>query len=105
MLFKDGANNEFVDCKCALCLWSHQEYEESDSNVEVEGDEVEDETTELVNEVEESEDGPVGEPLLVVVLASWLDGLDALDWGINYCEDYCQDSATEQYQDQYWCNC
>lgn len=79
MLFQDGAYDEFVDCKCALSLWSHQEYEESDSDIEVEGNEVEDESAELVDEVEESEDGPVGEPFLVVVLAGGLDGLDALD--------------------------
>lgn len=48
MLLEDGTNNEFVDCKCALCLWSHQEYEEGDSNIEIEGNEVEDEATELI---------------------------------------------------------
>ena len=35
----------------------------------VEGDEVEDETSKLVNHVEETEDDPVGKPLLVIILA------------------------------------
>ena len=35
----------------------------------VEGDEVEDETSKLVNHVEEAEDDPVGKPLLVIILA------------------------------------
>lgn len=69
VLFQDGANEVFVDSECALGLWSHQEYEECDSDIEVEGNEAEDEASELVEEVEESEDGPVGEPFFVVVLA------------------------------------
>ena len=69
MLLQDWANEVFVDSQCTLGLWSHQEYEECDSNIEVEGNEVEDEACELIEEVEETEDGPVGEPLLVIIFA------------------------------------
>lgn len=68
MLLQDWTNDEFVDCQCSFGLWGHQEYEESDSNVEIEGDKVENESSELVKEVEETENGPVGEPFLIVVL-------------------------------------
>lgn len=95
VLLQDWSNDEFVNGQCTFSLWSHQEYEECEFDVWVEWNHLENEPEELIYNVEETEDGPVGEPLLIVILSVWLDCLDALDWWINHCEYHCQDCAAE----------
>ena len=57
----------------------------------VEGDEVEYESGELVNHVEEAEDDPVGQPLLVISQPIGLQGVEAHENGVRDTQEGRQD--------------
>ena len=52
----------------------------------VEGDEVENETRELIDHVEEAEDDPVGQPLSIVGLTIRLQRVEAHENGISHSQ-------------------
>ena len=67
ILLHVGEDVGVVDNGRSIADWVEQPNEEDELEEEVEWDECEDEASELVDNVENSEDNPVGEPLLVIV--------------------------------------
>lgn len=69
----------------------------------VEGNEGEDEAAELIDQGEDAEDTPVGEPVLVVlVIILRLEGLDASVGRIDDSQDDCEDLASHSDQNDEW---
>ena len=57
----------------------------------VEGNEVKDEAGELIDHVEQAEDHPVGEPLLVVAQAVRFERVEAHEHGVSHAQESRQD--------------
>lgn len=77
-------------------LGSEQVHEEAELDPVPVGDEGKDAAADVVNEVEEAEDDPVGEPLLVVGFGLGLKGLDALESGVQDSDGQGQDGGAEE---------
>ena len=73
----------------------------------VERNEWENDSSELVNDREESEHNPVGEPLLIVIFTVWLKSVETHEHGVGNSNQVSKDSLSnakydEQDQENQW---
>jgi len=68
-------------------LREHEPAEKNQADVGPVGDTVEDESNEGVHKVEQTEDHPVGKPVLVVVLVGALNRADRVQGGVEHSNE------------------
>lgn len=89
-------HNAVVQEHSTAGLRGQEVHEEEKLDPEEVGDEVKDATTAVIEEAEEAEDDPVGEPLLIVVRSGSLECLDALECGVQNCDHKSEDGGSEE---------
>jgi hypothetical protein len=67
----------------ALGLGVEEEHEEGKLEHVVEGDEVEDESSKVIDDLEASEHNPVGKPLLLLILVVLVEGKEGSEGGVR----------------------
>ena len=72
-----------VNGQCTLGLGKEQVNEEEELDPEVVGDHVEKEAKEVISKGEKTENDPVGQPFLVVMLPFWLNSFNRLGSGVD----------------------
>ena len=106
-------NVSVVDHGGSLSAWVHQEDKEEELEGEVEGNERKNETSPLVNNVEESKHDPISQPLLVITSALAFEGNEAHecwicnsnssnDVGGTYSEEHTNDAYPHGVVGQLW---
>lgn len=83
-----------------LALGVEEPDEDGELEHVVEGDEVEDEAGELVDHVEQTEDHPVGEPLLVVAQTVRFEGVEAHEHGVGNTQESSEDGLADAEHDE-----
>ena len=86
ILLHVGQDVHVVNGSGAAGDWVEQPDEEDQLEEEVEWDECQDESSELVDNVEEAEDNPVCEPLLVIISALRLESQEGHEAGVGNAE-------------------
>ena len=95
------AHESLVNPFCPIELRKHQPAEQDQPDIRPQRNQVENEGGECVQEVEQPKDHPVREPVLVVVLSFALDGTDAMNSRVKYCQkDHKDLPALEEHQNQ-----
>ena len=101
MLLHSWQNETIVDLGGAEERRVHQVHQESALQEEVEWDDSEDDSGELVEDVESAEAHPVSEPLLVVIEAFGLEGHEAHESWVGNTDDVGDVGLTDAEHNQY----
>ena len=100
MLLHSWQNETIVDLGGAQEWGVHQVHQESALQEEVEWDDSEDDSGELVEDVESTEADPVSEPLLVVIEAFGLEGHEAHESWVGNTDDVGDVGLTDAEHNQ-----
>ena len=87
MLSHEFFDDVLVEVFGSLELREHEPGEKSEADIRVVRDESEDTTNKGLKEVEEAEEHPVGQPVLVIVLVGALNCADRVDSGVQNGEE------------------
>ena len=80
--------------------WVEQEHEGAHLQEIIEGNELEDDSGELVDNGEDTEANPVGEPLLVIILTFGLESNETLEAWIGNSDDLGDVSLSDSHHDE-----
>jgi hypothetical protein len=83
-----------------LALGVEEQDEDGELEHVVEGDEVEDEAGELIDHVEQTEDHPVGEQLLVVAQTVRFEDVEAHEHGVGNTQESSEDGLGDAEHDE-----
>ena len=95
-------NEMIIDGGRALADWVEEPNEEDELEEVVEGDEAEEESSELVDDVEETKDDPIRQPLLIVIFLIGLEGEERHEAGVSDAKEarnVCASNSTHDHDD------
>ena len=97
-MVEERLDNRIVDGLRPLSHGGEEVHKESELDPEVVGDHAEEEASEVVQESEDAEDNPVGQPLFVVIRAVSLECLNALSGRVEDSNSQGQNGGSEDTQ-------
>lgn len=99
VLDQEGAEDAVVDGDSAVEGGDHEPEEEDGLEEEVEGEPVQEDIGEGLDDRNESVHGPVGQPLLVILLLGGLEGLEGTVGGVDEAEEVGEELAGKVEED------